>query len=197
MEAFKRLTLALAAVALAGVGCGDDDGDDKVSQNLDASTNDAALDSAIKSDSSVDAAAFACTSYTPATATMCGGSHCLQTPAQLKTEITASSVCKTDAELDKFCSLEAVNKVSACILKSVGATDRKAATKACATMDLPDFTSGCLDCFVESAECAAVNCIAKCYPNPNTAACDECRVTSGCIPKFYTCAGIDSPLPGM
>src|SRR6185369_9058053 len=40
---------------------------------------DASLDAGLRDSGASDAAAFACTSYTPPTATMCGGSHCQQT----------------------------------------------------------------------------------------------------------------------
>lgn len=199
MEALKRLTLGLTALALAGVGCGDDDGDDGPNTNLDASIKDSAIDSTVTSDASGDASTFACKSSTPATATMCGGSHCLQTPAQLKASVTSGAVCSKTEELDQFCSLQSVGIVQTCILQNLGkpVAERAAAVKSCATPMLPQYTSGCLDCFVTSATCAAEKCLNACGADPGAAACDECRVAQGCIPNFYTCAGIDNPIPGL
>jgi hypothetical protein len=197
MEAFRRLTLALAAVALAGLGCGDDDGDDNPNPRLDASV-DSSIDSMVPPGNDAgDAGSFACTTSSAPTATMCGGSHCLQTPAQLRSSITSGAACSKPEELDQFCQLSSVTKVQGCILQNLGATDRSAAVKTCAAPMLPDYTSSCLDCFVASAVCAAEKCLQQCAADPSAPACDTCRVQQGCIGSFYTCAGIDNPLPGM
>jgi hypothetical protein len=200
MKALKRLTLALGALALAGVGCGDDDGGDgNTNPNLDASTDSATLDSTVRSDASGDASTFACKANTPATATMCGGSHCLQTPAQLKASVMSGAACSKTEELDQFCSLQSIGAVQMCIIQNYQKpeAERAAAVKACATPMLPAYTSGCLDCFVQSAVCAAKECLTVCVADPGAAACDQCRVEKGCIPSFYTCAGIDNPIPGL
>jgi hypothetical protein len=199
MEALKRVSLALSVLAFGGVGCGDDDGgSDKPSGTLDAS-----LDAKAPTDSSTkpgfDAAGFECRSNTPPTATMCGGSHCLQTFDQLKANISSTAVCKTDLELQQFCQLSSVVKVQNCIVAAVtnGATDFAGATKTCAQPQLPDYSEACLDCFVASAVCAAQHCAGVCTLNPGAAACDECRVNYGCISDFYKCTGIKNPIPGL
>ncbi len=200
MEALKRLSLAFAALALGAVGCGDDDGGGDTTK-LDGSIDGAVTDASHSDGSAADASAFQCASYTRPTANTCGGSHCLQTPAELKASVSSSAVCKTDGELDQFCQLSSVDKVTTCVSTAFtsGKTgeDLKTATRTCAAAELPAYSTGCLDCFIDSAICAANNCIAVCYPTSATAACDECRVSKGCIPNFYTCSGIKNPIPGF
>lgn len=195
MEALKRLSLAFAVVALGGIGCGDDDGEGKPTGNLDAST----LDSTVPSTDGGDAATFACTSYQVPTASMCGGSHCLETLAELTSEKAVAAVCSKPEELSQFCQLTSVQTVSGCVLPAAlsGATGDALATMVtqCAAPKLPDYTAGCLDCFVKSATCAAAMCFSECAANPNTPLCDNCRVSKGCIGDFYKCSGLKNPLP--
>jgi hypothetical protein len=192
MEALKRLSLAFAVVALGGIGCGDDD-DTKPSGTLDAS-----LDSMVPSTDGGGDAGLACTSYTPVSGNMCGGSHCLETLAELTSEKSSTAACSKPEELSQFCQLTSVQAVSACVVPAAlsGATGDAltAAVTMCAMPKLPDYSAGCLDCFVKSATCAAANCLNECAANPNTVACDTCRVTRGCIGQFYTCSGLKNPL---
>lgn len=192
MEALKRLTLGFAVAALGVVGCGDDD--DTPSTVLDASLDSAIHDaSSDASGDAGDAASFACSSGTLPTATMCGGSHCLQTPAQLQASVMSGAACSKPEEISQFCQLTSVSKVQQCILANYTQADVATATKTCATPMLPDYTSACLDCFVQSAVCAAQKCLAACVADPGAPACDQCRVEQGCIPNFYACSGITSP----
>ena len=136
-------------------------------------------------------AALACTSWVEPTATMCGGSHCQQTPAQLRTDTPASATCGSDQEVAAFCSLEAVNVVGACVVEAGGMA---AGTKTCASTKLgAKMSSPCLDCFVASAQCAVANCLGECLGNSKTVMCDACRVRNNCISQFYACAGFQSP----
>lgn len=197
MNALKRLSLA---VALMGTACGDDDG--KSTSKLDAGVDA----SVVISDGGADAAARPCTSYTPVANGKCGGSHCTQTESELKATAIANATCGGDVEIKSFCSLEAVNVVAQCTRSSLGSIGDDVtftnAISSCAstpsaqnpTVVPTGFSSTCLSCFVESAKCAAKNCLIECAANDKTPECDECRINKGCIGSFYQCAGITNPL---
>jgi hypothetical protein len=203
MKALKRLSLAMA-IALAGVACGDDD---KPSDNLDGGIG---LDGSIRDNNDGGDAALPCTSYTPAANGKCGGSHCLQTEAELRASALANATCGKDIEISSFCSLQAVKVVADCTLAAVSnISDDAAFTSSINTCVAPDadpatnnrlpegFSSACSSCFVESAKCAANKCLIQCGANPNTVACDTCRINQGCISSFYKCAGITNPLDAL
>jgi hypothetical protein len=159
-------------------------------------SNDGVLDGGLDAggiDASTGAGdgAIACTSWVEPTATTCGGSHCQQTPAQLRTDTPASAACGSDQEVAAFCSLEAVDVVGGCVVEAAGMA---AGTKTCAMAKLgAKLSSSCLDCYVASAQCAATNCLAQCIASSKTAACDACRLRSNCVSQFYACAGFKSP----
>jgi hypothetical protein len=196
MVALKRTLFALALVVF---GCGDDD-DGKTS----GTRLDGGVDSGLMSDGSIattdattpvapDASTpgtpTTCAATTAATATMCGGLHCGETPAELKAGRTAGA-CTTDAESESLCSLKAVNEVRACATMHLIDT---AGRNACAMTKLPELSSGCLDCFLAGAQCAQDKCFSECATG-NIVACDTCRVQMGCVAAFYTCAGFRNPL---
>lgn len=192
MVALNRMTLALAIAAM-GFACGDDD-DGNTEKNLDASVTD----SAVKGDGgNADASTFACTSYQLPANGMCGGSHCLETLAEITSEKSSTAICSKPEELSEFCSLSSVKTVQGCVVPAAlgGATGDALTTavRDCATPKLPNYTAPCLDCFVKSATCAAAKCFNECL-NPDTPLCDQCRVTQGCINDFYTCSGLHNPL---
>lgn len=206
MKALNRLTLVLA-VALTGAGCGDDDStpNPPATGLMDGGLVDAGHADA--SAPTIDGGALPCGSATQATATMCGGDHCLETPAQLKAEVKPTTTCKADAELDSFCSGPApkgvVNLVGQCALSNLAKfnpsdnTAFKAGITDCTKPQLdPTFTSACLACFVDSAACAASNCLAQCA-TPTAPACDTCRIEKGCITSFYACSGLTNPLDAL
>lgn len=195
MNAVKQtcaLTLTLVLGAL-GASCGGTDkcgnDGDKCGSDLDSGT---LLDAGL--DASSDASTYSCTSYTPATAKFCGGSHCEQSPATLRADTPSTAVCGTDDEVTSFCSLESVDVVGDCAVNAAlipGAPD----TKTCAKAKLTKVRDTCLDCYVKSADCAKDNCLVECGANRRTMACDECRIKKGCIDAFYDCSGYKNPLP--
>lgn len=208
MKALNRLTLVLA-VALAGVACGDDS-DSKTPAStglMDGSLADAGHVDAGTTTPGLDSGALPCGSASKATDTMCGGDHCLETPAQLKAEVKPTSTCKLDAELNSFCSGPAptgvVTLVGNCALSNLAKYNPsdtsafKTGIADCTKPMLdPTFTSACLGCFVDSAVCAANNCLTQCV-TPTAPACDTCRIEKGCISSFYTCSGLTNPLDAL
>jgi hypothetical protein len=206
MEALKRLTLALAVgvVGFVASACGDDG--DKSTGAPPAGSLDSGM--SFKDGGGSDAAVMTrpCTSYTPVMNGKCGGSHCTQTETELKAAAIANATCGGDVEIKSFCALEVVNVVSQCTQASVASLGNDvaftSAITSCSTTPTAQnpkvvpagFSSTCLSCFVESAKCAASNCLVECAANPNTSPCDECRINKGCIGSFYKCAGITNPL---
>jgi hypothetical protein len=201
MNALETISLVLAA-GLVGGACGDDD--DKTATKLDAGVDSGIVIS--DGGGGSDAGARPCTSYTPVANGKCGGSHCTQTESELKATAVANATCGGEVEIRSFCSLEAVNVVAQCTRNSLGSIGDDAtfsnSITACATTPSAQnmtvvptgFSSTCLNCFVDSAKCAAKNCLVECAANDKTPQCDECRINKGCIGSFYQCAGITNPL---
>jgi hypothetical protein len=201
MDALKTLSLALA-IAVTGAACGDDDG--KSTSKVDAGAEAGVVVS--DAGGGTDAAKRPCTSYTPVADGKCGGSHCTQTESEVKASAIANATCGGDVEIKSFCSLEAVNVVAQCTRNSLGSMGDDVtfsnAISTCATTPSAQnpavvpagFSSACLSCFVDSAKCAAKNCLIECAASDKTPECDECRINKGCISSFYQCAGIANPL---
>lgn len=187
MNVMKRTCGLAVALGLFATGCPEEPA------NNDGVVDASVMDASMVPDASGDAGTFACTSYTPpnAATNRCGGSHCQQSPQQLRMDTPASAACGTQDEVDAFCSLEAVDVVGDCAVEALGVAE---GTRACAKEKLPKLSDGCLDCYVASASCTA-KCISVCFPDRKNAACDACRVREGCIDEFYTCAGFVNPLP--
>ncbi|MEY4515475.1 MAG: hypothetical protein RLZZ450_7597 [Pseudomonadota bacterium] len=200
MDALKTVSLALA-VAIVGTACGDDD---KPTTKIDAGVDASVVIS--DGGGGTDAATRPCTSYTPVADGRCGGSHCTQTESDVKASAIANATCGGDVEIKSFCSLEAVNVVAQCTRNSLSSLGDDVtfsnAITACATTPSAQnpkvvpagFSSTCLSCFVDSAKCAAKECLVDCAANDKTAQCDDCRIAKGCIGSFYQCAGITNPL---
>lgn len=160
----------------------------------DASATDAGTVHDGGADSGPGVPALSCTSTTPATTGMCGGAHCEQTPEELRADTPTSATCGTAYEVSSLCSLEAPTGVLNCAVAAVlfGGPD----TKTCATAMLPKVRSACLDCYVASTDCTRDHCLTACS-QPQSTACEECRVREGCIAAFYACSGVPSPYPGL
>jgi hypothetical protein len=194
----RNRTAALAVgLGVLAIGC---DEDPQTVGLMDAgSPMDASRDAAKSDggDASVGGGgglgSFACRSWTPPAGGKCGGSHCLETIAEVKAGASAGSACKKDEEFEQFCSLSAVSITEMCAQANFGSG--APGIKSCVAAMLPAYTPGCVDCYVASALCAANNCLVECLGNSHTDACDNCRINSGCIGQFYTCAGYKNPIP--
>lgn len=57
----------------------------------------------------------------------------------------------------------------------------------------PDPSDACLACYLQSVDCARVNCLAPCVEDPAGQACVQCRIEAGCTAGFYTCSGLPEP----
>ncbi|HEY6880603.1 MAG TPA: hypothetical protein VI299_21410, partial [Polyangiales bacterium] len=175
MEALKRLSLAVAMLALAGVGCGDDDDDGVVDSGIDGGTDSGAMDAHVpdsaKPDSSTPDSSvptFSCKGGTPPTASMCGGLHCEQTPAQFKMTVKTGAACATDLEQNGVCQLSGIVVAQDCTVQAFLAGNTTpmaltAATKTCAMGKQPTmgYSDACLNCFVAGGVCAAAHCAAQ------------------------------------
>jgi hypothetical protein len=197
MQALNRFSLVLAAGIVAAACGGDDSGG--TTGTLDSGVPH--LDSGV-TPPAADAAALPCSAATRPAGDKCGGSSCQQTLIDLTASVQPGSKCGSAIEVGAFCSLSAVDVVTACGYKAinfVGMPDPfKASIKACATpMVDPTFSSACLDCFVDSANCTADKCLGECATTTANAACDNCRVANGCIDSFYACAGYANPLDAL
>ena len=197
MQALNSFSLVLAAGIVAAACGGDDSGG--TSSTLDSGV--AHLDSGAAPDAG-DAGALPCSAATRPAGDKCGGSSCLQTLPDLTASVKPGAKCGATVEVGAFCSLSAVDVVTACGYKAislVGMTDPyKASVKACATpMVDPTFSPACLDCFVESASCTVDKCLSECAASTANAACDNCRVAKGCVDSSYTCAGYANPLDAL
>jgi len=188
MGALGKGSSALALALALSMGCGDDEdagGGAPVDAGMDAATS--------TGNGGVDAGGFACTSYTPPTGGMCGGTHCQENLASLEANGSPERACRKPEEAASLCSLRAPQAVSECVPQSIQQNGKSIA--ACAAPKLPELSAGCLDCFVRSAECALAQCLTQCI-NTNTPACDRCRRDSGCARVFYDCSGFADPIPG-
>lgn len=192
--------MAALAVGIGALAMGCDDDPQTVGRMDAGSPMDASSDAA-KGDAG-DASGgggggglddFACRSWTPPAGDKCGGSHCLETLAEVKAGASADSVCKKDEEFERFCSLSAVQITEMCAQANYGGG--APAIKTCVAEMLPAYTPPCIDCYVASALCAASNCLVECLGNSHTDACDNCRFDKGCIGGFYTCVGYKNPIP--
>lgn len=207
MIVLNRTSLALAlALCAFAPGC-DEDGRTPLPQEAGTPAAEAGTPSpeagVLTPDASTDAgpreggtaAPYTCNSFTPPTATLCGGSHCQETQAELKAGLSPSGACKTDMEVSTFCNLKAVNEVRTCAVSNFGNT---MAGQTCARQKLPEVSPACLQCYLDSAECAGNKCLLECFMatnESNTGPCDACRVAQGCISSFYSCAGFRDPIP--
>lgn len=204
MQVLKTLTLALA-VALVGTACGDDDGKGG-NENLDGGgvKTDGGGPDAGGGGLVLDGAVLPCNAGTDPKGDKCGGSHCIQTEAELRASAVAGATCGGEVEVKSFCKLDAVKHVGECTTTAFAgegldpasnASAFKASVKTCAAAkEQATFSGTCLDCFVESGHCAAVKCLNDCLGDSNSNKCTICRIEQGCISSFYSCAGIANPL---
>lgn len=190
------MTTALAALSF---GCGDDDDDDHAGPIDGGSKMDAGTDAA-QSDSGGGQGGgdFACPSWTPPMNGKCGGPHCEQTEAELRGATPTTAVCGSNSEVAGLCNLTTVAVVSGCavstFLSGTPTTEAPAAIATCTrnTVSEEQLSDGCLTCYVNTSLCAGTKCLSVCI-DPNTTACDECRVREGCVSQFYACSGFTLP----
>jgi hypothetical protein len=127
--------------------------------------------------------------------------YCYQTEESLLSEATQGGKCANAKDVAIQCEGESVTTVAKCARDNAAVlADQKEgafaeAVRACARRNakLAEFSDGCLDCNVESAVCAARECIFECVSG-DSVNCDKCRQTKKCTPDFYTCAGLPDPL---
>jgi hypothetical protein len=140
--------------------------------------------------------------------TECPGQKGL-TRTQLTTMVTAGK-CMAAMDLDTICAINVSGLTASCGLSVLdqnknadGPVDPAklgADTVACVKSQLglknASASDACLGCYGAAALCALKNCLAVCIPDPNTAACLDCRETNGCTGAFFTCSGLPAT-PGL
>lgn len=189
-RASRRWPAAFLLGAALGCTWDDADNDGTPSSLLDAGL-DATLVTPTDDAGSETPETFPCTSWTLPMFAACGGTHCQQTFEDLENTAEPVRACAKKEEAISFCSLKAPKALQECTVQSAVTGG---SISACAAPKLPEYTAGCLDCFVRSAECAKTKCFSRCL-NPDTADCDLCRVEQGCAKLFYDCSGFRDPLP--
>lgn len=192
----NRLGALAVGVFLLAIGCEEEPqtvGKMDAGLAMDASRDAAKPDAGDAGTGGGGLGSFACRSWTPPAGDKCGGSHCLETLAEVKANATATSVCKKDEEFEQFCSLSAVTITEMCTQTHYASG--APGIKPCVAAMLPAYTSACIDCYVSSALCAANYCLVECLGNSHTDACENCRINNGCISGFYDCAGYKNPIP--
>lgn len=151
-------------------------------------TSDAALP---RADAQMSSGVSVCKSWTKPADGMCGGAHCLQTFEELKASAAPDSVCGSDVDLQTLCSLRGPDTVGACALSQAGDSAKVRSCAANALMG--EVSSGCLDCYVKSVDCALQHCLLECLAGSATQKCDTCRVNQGCADAFFACARLAVP----
>jgi len=76
----------------------------------------------------------------------------------------------------------------ACVNACVGSTNLSGCVSNCLVTDT-GLSRPCADCYGNSAECAAINCLSPCYITPDNATCAACIETS-CMGEFSACSGL-------
>jgi hypothetical protein len=189
----SRSFAVMMLLACALGGCPDDDNDND--DVLDAGMIDSGLntprDAALPKPDARDTTNSACHSWTPASETMCGGTHCLQTFEQLTVTAAAGAACAGENNLKSLCSLKGPSSVGECSIINV---TNRANIRSCSAAKLGDgVTPACLECYMKSADCAFEQCVVECINGTNNVRCDNCRLNKGCAQIFYDCAGIAVP----
>jgi hypothetical protein len=125
----------------------------------------------------------------------CYGFFCGTNSNSIKAGLTKRSPCATDAQVALICDGLGAREASRCArVHALDASPRKG-TKQCmrANKKLKPFTNACLDCFLDSADCAREHCVAECLAGDNPR-CDACREKHKCTPNYYKCSGLPNPM---
>lgn len=160
----------------------------------DARASDAASSSdggAPKSDGQVSSGVSVCKSWTKPANGLCGGAHCLQTYEQLEASAHPESVCGSAVDLQTLCSLRGPDAVGTCAVTY--AADRSKIAGCAATALNGEVSTGCLDCYLKSVDCAFDRCLLDCLAGSATQRCDTCRANRGCAAEFFECARLTVP----
>ncbi len=125
----------------------------------------------------------------------CYSFYCGTNSNSIKAGATSSAKCGTDGEIYYACEGSTTRKTSECARINALRPDPHAAARDCVReeSDLDVISDACLECYLDSADCARENCISECLEG-NSAGCDACRQENGCTPNFYECAGLPDPV---
>lgn len=141
---------------------------------------------------------------------MCGAHFCGVTVDELGAALDPNNLCSTDPQV--ICEGAAAAVVADCareigplhldILFNPDTAQRDEGlstvvapeVRACVQEDpaVGDLAVGCVDCFIEVALCAAVNCVGECLAG-DSEACDQCRIENNCDQSLFGCAGLPNP----
>jgi hypothetical protein len=125
--------------------------------------------------------------------------YCYTNEAGLKSAVSPGAACAADKDVAIQCEGESVRTVSQCARQNaalVAFPDQfRTAVNDCARKNakLAEFSDSCLKCNVDSAVCAAAECVTQCIAG-DSPGCDDCRESKGCTPAFYACGGLPDPM---
>lgn len=124
----------------------------------------------------------------------CYSFYCGTNSNSIKAGATSNATCGTDAEVYYACEGASSRRAGECARINALRPDPHAATRDCFREDtkLDVITDSCLECYLDSADCARENCASVCLGG-HSDDCDKCRQDSGCTPGFYECAGLPDP----
>jgi hypothetical protein len=125
---------------------------------------------------------------------MCYGFFCGTNSNSIAAALTEDSPCATNAEVFLICDGEGVREASRCARVHALDSDPREGTRTCMRENpaLDPFSDACLDCFLDSADCAREFCVSECLAG-DSPGCDACREENGCTPDYYTCSGLPNP----
>lgn len=136
----------------------------------------------------------------PLDSTAAGGCYyfyCYQTEDSLLAASTQGGACANATDVAIQCEGTSVREVAECSrqrsFELVAGQKQPVVDCVRKNAALAEFSDACLDCNIESARCAALNCLMVCI-NGDSPECDQCRQNNGCTPDFYACAGLPDPM---
>lgn len=157
------------------------------------------------------APAASCLSYQQPENGQCGSHFCGVTVEELGAALDPNNICTTDPQV--VCDAETATVVGRCAREvgpmhldilfnaDVAARDEglqnvlTPEVRDCVRMDPvvgEELSTGCLDCFIGVALCAAVNCVGECLGG-DSEPCDACRLENNCDQSLFACSGLPSP----
>src|SRR5690606_3272308 len=124
----------------------------------------------------------------------CYGHLCGTNSNSIAAAVTEDSPCATDAQVWLICDGLGTREASRCARIHALDADTREGTRMCLRQneELDPYTDACLECYLDSVECAREFCLSECLAG-DSPQCDSCREENDCTPQFYACAGIPDP----
>lgn len=198
---------ALAALFLlnSGWGCGSSDTvndappSDGSADSSNASAGRAA-ESSGNASSGLQGSGESCQSYTEAADGMCASWYCGVTEAELMAAVDPNAKCGGNVPL--LCAGTVTAAVGTCARRLKAENFNKTndelrpLVRDCVYEDADikaAVPEDCLDCTIDTAACAADNCLVQCLAG-DSPTCDSCRRAANCDQSTFSCGGLPATI---